>query len=310
MIVIFSEHHDVHALAVQSCLVRQLNKDAVILNVADYPTRWNIDLYVGAHDEYKIKTQETTISSAEVEGVWRRRIQPHAIHEAVSDPEVRHFCFSEAYSFFAGLIGNVTNVINTENSDLLASRKAYQLKAAKDIGLRIPDTLISSDPEEVKKFYECHHGNVIFKELTSTNFQFSETRLLEEHHLEFLGSAVFAPTIYQERINPRLHLRITIVDDELFCASIESEQEYAVSDWRLDPNPVIRAVETPPELGASLLELMRRLGIRYGAVDMVIGRDGECYFLEVNPGGQFLFVEIQTDQPISLALANAVSSKR
>ena len=51
---------------------------------------------------------------------------------------------------------------------------------------------------------------------------------------------------------------------------------------------------------------MRALGLRYGAIDMILDQNGEYYFLECNPGGQFLFVEIQTQQPISLALASAL----
>jgi hypothetical protein len=309
MILILAEPDDVHALAVHSCIVRYLKKDAVILNVADYPTKWNIDFFVGARNEYRIKGDTIAISSAEVEGVWRRRIMLPTIHEAVSDPEVRNFCFHEAHAFFIGFLGAVENVVNTESSEHLASRKAYQLKVATDVGLRVPDTLVSSEPASIRDFYDKHSGNVIFKVLTPTKFQFSETRVLQPADLQFIDSAIFAPTIYQERIVAQSHLRITLVDSEMFSAEVNVTRQEALLDWRLDPDPIIREAEIPSDVGAKLLLLMQRLGIRYGAVDMVVSRAGEPVFLEVNPGGQFLFVEIHTGQPISLAVARALGCR-
>ena len=51
---------------------------------------------------------------------------------------------------------------------------------------------------------------------------------------------------------------------------------------------------------------MRRLGIVYGAIDLRRTPDGRHVFLEVNPAGQWLFVEQATGQPIARALARAL----
>jgi hypothetical protein len=310
MILIFAESDDVHARMVCSRLRRDLGMDATILDTADYPVKWSADLLAGGTHEYRIKTPENTISSYEVTGVWRRRIKPCSIRDEITDREIRGFCRMEAMAFIVGLLGGLTNIVNSASSEHLASRKAFQLQAAVDAGLRVPETLISSDPKEIRNFYDQNSGEVVFKLLTPTRFQFSETRALRSDDLAFLGSAIFAPTIYQRKISPKCHLRVTIVDGETFCATITPSRDYAMLDWRLDPDPIIKEGDMPTSVTAGLLQLMRLLGLRYGAVDMILGNDDVYYFLEVNPGGQFLFVEIETEQPISLAVARALGSSQ
>jgi glutathione synthase/RimK-type ligase-like ATP-grasp enzyme len=48
---------------------------------------------------------------------------------------------------------------------------------------------------------------------------------------------------------------------------------------------------------------MRRLGLVYGAIDLRLTGDGRYVFLEINPAGQFRYVEEQTGQPLAAALA-------
>ena len=309
MIIIFCAPSDVHGLVVGSFLARELRKDVLLLNTADYPTKWNVDLCAGSHNEFAIKSNGRRVASAEIEGVWRRRCKPHEIHSAVTDRAARQFCFTEARSFLTGLMNACDNIINRADADARANDKTLQLRIASDVGLRIPDTLVSSDPTEIRAFYTRHLGNVIYKVLTNTEFQFSETRILHPSNLDFIESAVFAPTIYQEKIIARQHLRITMVDKQLFAASITARNQYATIDWRLDPDPIISPIDLPEDVNERLWRLMDVLGLRYGAVDMILTPAGEYVFLEVNPGGQYLFVEIATGQPISLALAGALCAK-
>lgn len=308
MIVIFAEPNDVHAATVQRALLSQLKKESLILDVADYPTKWRIDLYSGSIGHFRIRLADELIDSECIEGIWRRRVRMPRIHEAIADPEVRNFCLAEASSLFKGTVNCVPNVLNSEHSELLASHKAYQLKVAMDVGLLCPETLISSDSEEVGAFYEKRDGNIVFKALTAPRFQFSETRLLTVEHLQHLSCTAFTPTIFQQRIEPKFHLRITIVDGELFVARIHSVREFAVLDWRLDPDPAVQKSSIEDGLAAKLISMMQTLGLRYGAIDLIVGVDGNIYFLEVNPGGQYLFVEVATAQPISVAIARAISS--
>ena len=68
----------------------------------------------------------------------------------------------------------------------------------------------------------------------------------------------------------------------------------------------IRAVDLPPALSQRLLALMRRLGLVYGAIDLKQDEHGDYYFLEVNPAGQWQFVESRAGLPITQAHADAL----
>jgi hypothetical protein len=70
-----------------------------------------------------------------------------------------------------------------------------------------------------------------------------------------------------------------------------------------------QAHELPPETAAKLHELMGCLGLTYGAIDLRLMPEGRYVFLEVNPAGQFLYIEQATDQPIAAALAHVLLKK-
>jgi glutathione synthase/RimK-type ligase-like ATP-grasp enzyme len=44
---------------------------------------------------------------------------------------------------------------------------------------------------------------------------------------------------------------------------------------------------------------MHKLGLNFGAVDMILTPDGRYVFLEINPNGQWGWVEDLTGMPIS-----------
>jgi len=56
-----------------------------------------------------------------------------------------------------------------------------------------------------------------------------------------------------------------------------------------------------------LLRLLKHAGLRYGAIDMRRTPDGRYVFLEVNPAGQWRFVEEVTGQPITAAMASLLT---
>ena len=63
----------------------------------------------------------------------------------------------------------------------------------------------------------------------------------------------------------------------------------------------IEEVELPDRVRADLLQLMRRLGLVYGAIDMRLTPDGRYVFFEINPAGHWMFIEHRTGQPMTEA---------
>jgi hypothetical protein len=101
---------------------------------------------------------------------------------------------------------------------------------------------------------------------------------------------------------------ITAIGNRLFPAETDaSEGEYQV-DVRLNTNLKYRQHDLPVQVQEKLLEFMRALGLEYGAIDMRRTPDGEYVFFEVNPAGQFLYVETATGMKISEALADHLAA--
>ena len=114
----------------------------------------------------------------------------------------------------------------------------------------------------------------------------------------------YAPVIIHEYVPADVDLRVTVVGSEVFPAAIHSQDSAYPVDFRMDmANTRIEADELPADVSERLLELMARLGIVYGAIDLRRTPDGRHVFLEVNPAGQWLFVELATEQPIAAAVA-------
>ena len=57
------------------------------------------------------------------------------------------------------------------------------------------------------------------------------------------------------------------------------------------------------------MQLVEKLGLCYGAIDMVLTPDGRYVFLEINPNGQYLWIELATGLPISDAICSLLMSE-
>lgn len=255
--------------------------------------------------------------SPQPSAIWYRKVRSPVCPELM-DKGVYEFCLQENR---AALLGSLTS-INTSwmshpASVWQAEFKPFQLQLAKQVGLKIPRTLITNEPAAISDAFNSL-GSMIVKPCRSgyavvngEERSIYTSRLLKEH-LEFLDEARWSPAIYQELIPKRFDIRATVVGTEIFAAAIDSQSDpSAVVDWRHTDNPQLPhyAIELPNRLQDALLELMSKLGLTFGAIDLVQTPDGEFIFLEVNPNGQWLWIDDQLELGISDAIATWLSKK-
>jgi glutathione synthase/RimK-type ligase-like ATP-grasp enzyme len=106
-------------------------------------------------------------------------------------------------------------------------------------------------------------------------------------------------------------VRVTAVGGRLFAAEIDSRRAGSAADYRLVlERSRVRPTRLPSSVARGLRRLVAALGLRYAAVDLRQSASGEHLFLELNPSGQWLFVEARTRQPITRALAGLLSGAR
>ncbi|MEO0842828.1 MAG: MvdD family ATP-grasp ribosomal peptide maturase, partial [Cyanobacteria bacterium J06643_5] len=201
----------------------------------------------------------------------------------------------------------------------LAENKQLQLQVAEEIGLKIPRTLITNNPETVKQFAEeCQQG-IITKMLSSfaiyDNFGkekvvFTNPVTLED--INNLDGLNLCPMTFQEKVSKALELRTIIVGKNVFTAAVDSQAlQKSRYDWRKEGLALINAWQhhdLPKSIEKKLLKLMAYFGLNYGAIDIILTPDGEYVFLEVNPVGEFFWLEHCPGLPISQAIAELLIS--
>lgn len=245
------------------------------------------------------------ICLCQVGAVWYRRIRPYEFHEDLQDHTAKLFAWSEANEALLGVWYSLDCYwMNPPTADEVSQRKVRQLQVARRVGLSIPDTLVTNQPDAARQFVEAHGvGRVVRKAFRNIAQAPRETHLLREEDLALLDSVRYTPVIFQRFVPAGLDLRVTVVEDDIFAAAITSEDRYA-ADYRpgLGSAKVV-PYELPPAVAEKLLELMKIFGLQFGAVDFRVTPDGDHVFLEVNPAGEYLFISQRTGQPIPAAIA-------
>lgn len=310
-ILVVSHTHDLHAEEVMGHLTRR-GADAALFDTGRLPRETRIAI---GHDPASDWTATAhfdgrTLDMTTVRAVWWRRPQPFALHAELAGPGDQGFAIAETHAAVSGLWSLLdARWINDPDKDDRAARKAWQLKVARAVGLRVPRTCMTNDPDAARRFVAAEPGRVIYKAFSATERLWRETRVLEGDALAGLDAVRFAPVIFQEYIAGTADLRVTVVGDQVFAAAITNGGGGYEYDFRV---AMAEAVITPhilPEpVEKALLDLMAALGLAYGAIDLRLTPEGDYVFLEINPAGQWLFVEHATAQPIGAAIADLLVS--
>ncbi|MEE9321903.1 MAG: hypothetical protein V3U76_15770 [Granulosicoccus sp.] len=312
MIYLVSHPADLHATTVLGHL-EKMGEPVRLLDMSEFPQQRKLTI---AYENPSAPTLSLSNGSPEswdlgaTTSVWWRRPQAFELPE-MANSEIHSFTYNEWQEAVSGLWQLLPGLwINDPVRDQVAARKAYQLREAAIAGLRVPRTLITSDPDQARAFIKAlGMDNTVYKVFSATQHSWRETRVLRQVELAFLDSLELAPVIFQECIHADIDLRITVIGDKVFPASIRSVEGTYKVDFRMEmDNASIEPVKLPKKIETRLLKLMRRLGLVYGAIDMRLTEEGEYVFLEINTAGQWLFVEYETEQPIARALAELLAS--
>lgn len=314
LVLVVSSEDDDHARAVLSRLSEKGTR-AELLDLSRYPQRASLTLSYGRDGAHRFGLRRSDsgeeIPLSACGAVWWRRPQPVELHPEITRTTHRAFAHSEIHEALAGLwLAMDATWINHLTRDEEASHKPYQLRVAQEVGLQIPATCITSDPQEASAFIDQWGlERTIYKAFTATAHDWRETRLLKPDELNQLDNVRFAPVIFQEYIPLQLDLRITIVGDSIFAAAVDSSGLTYRIDYRMElGNAQVSPFQLPAPVVERLYALMDRLGLVYGAIDMRLTPEDQFVFLEINPTGQWLFIEERTGQPITEAFAQLLAS--
>lgn len=220
---------------------------------------------------------------------WRRSGPPQQLPPFVTNPVHTEVINSNCRAALLGILLNAFQGtwINHPIYAQAAENKIVQLQAATRAGLRVPQTLISQDPEVIRRFCEQHAYNVVVKPLHASKQQPLYTTMATREHLESDDSVALCPAIYQEYISGTRHIRAQCFGERVYAVQLDSD----ALDWRVTREINVSSFDLEEDIQRRLFELLNRLGLIMGVVDLKLTPDGEPVWLEINPQGQFLFME-------------------
>jgi glutathione synthase/RimK-type ligase-like ATP-grasp enzyme len=285
----------------------------VRFNTEDYPTSalltWSASVTGG-------RSQVTCPGSGswrseDVASVWYRRpVPPHPPPQV--DGERALWAVGEATEALAGTWQTLqARWVNDPERARLAGLKPRQLPLAAQIGFRIPETLVSNDPDSIREFLKRQRAGAVCKPLRDGHVPTADGKRL------FFTSVVTAQTVADERFAAEPYLfqelipkiadvRVTVIGRRVFGTRILSQREAdARLDWRrVDPRQLVHEpVELPSETAADCVKLLDECGLEFGAIDLAETENGYVFF-EINPNGQWAWIEKMTGQPLRSALAD------
>jgi glutathione synthase/RimK-type ligase-like ATP-grasp enzyme len=287
-------------------------REVVSIDLADFPAQAKVVLRWSADEatSYVVESANGTIDFKTARVGWWRRVRPFGVDKAVINPSMRVFAESETAQAVGGMLDALSCIwVNPRAADDAASHKPLQWAVAHELGLCLPRTLVTNNVDSARAFInEIGVGKTIFKPFLASIESWRETRLVQQQDLDKLESVKYAPVIFQEYVEG-VDLRITVVGDSIYAAEIDARKtSYPVDMRMVVGEALVRQVTLPHKLQQSILKLQHRLGLRYGAIDMRRTAEGEYIFFEVNPAGQWLFVEQRTGMAISQAVADFLGS--
>lgn len=258
----------------------------------DYSTNFDkLQLQLANHNNFK--------------SVWFRRTKLPAID--IEDSGTKAFILSE----YDALLNNILGVIESPkwlskpNEVYNAENKFLQLSTARKLGFKIPNTLITNSREKIKNFYEENNGDIIIKPLSTSRIIHANgiehifTNKVLSNDINNIGDFDITPAIFQKNIDKKRELRITVVNDEVFSAYVDSQVQVETSiDWRKKRLQFHQA-KIPEYLAKMCLKLVKSLNLSFGAIDLIQTNQDEYFFLEINPNGQWAWIEFDTNLQIS-----------
>lgn len=248
----------------------------------------------------------------ELHSVYYRRPRRFAFDPAISSEQL-NWCEGQARYGFWGVLENLpVTWINAPSAVQSAEYKPRQLQLAHQAGLSVPNTMITSQPQEVAVFASDVGGAIVTKALYARMPRDEDgyptgvlyTAEVPADRYSDPGIAVTAH-LFQAKIDSVCDVRVTVVGDTIYAAAIHRQPGgEAALDWRKNHKSIrYQPCEVPAEVARGVRQLMGALGLTFGALDFAVDEVGVWWFYEINPNGQWLWIEQQTGLPISAALA-------
>jgi glutathione synthase/RimK-type ligase-like ATP-grasp enzyme len=317
-VLIITNDHDEHADAV----IRELTKRNVPVfrfHPEDFPDACSVSIEL--HDgriEGELRNADERVAFDDICAAWYRRARNlfEGRRLSLTAETLDNYVRAQSTATLAALCESLHTLwVGHPQKLRRAEVKALQLAKASAAGLRTPHTLISNAPAQVKSFVDglgdadCAVKPLIALGVTDAQgYRLPLTTTLPPRHS--LASVAAAPTIFQPYVPKAFELRCVVIGDKIFCAKMDSQaSDRTRIDWRAgepDHEPFV----LPEGVETSIRRLMVSFELNFASLDMIVTPEGEFVFLELNPNGQWLWLEREVGLPLVASMADLLTTNQ
>ena len=279
------------------------------VNIEDYPLEISLSYYPGLDAIPKLVVYGKAFDLSVVTAVWYRVPYEYSARRWAVDYQMTRFIEASCNHLWSPLeLFLKCFWLDRPLAVRKASYKLHQLAVAADLGLCIPKTCVTNDPEAVKHFRNSLADEMVVKTICGGALHTDEgvyavyTNPVSDSDMEKIDTVNQCPCQFQEYVPKEVELRVIVVGSQVFAIEIHSQQsEKTKHDWRhYDFAKVAHRVHAlPNSVRDQCLALVHALDLRFGAIDMIVTPSGEYVFLEINPTGQYQWLESMTGLPIT-----------
>ncbi|MFF2849555.1 ATP-grasp ribosomal peptide maturase [Streptomyces sp. NPDC058001] len=295
-------------------VVEELNRRALPVfraDMSEFPLRLTLAASLsGSRWHGTLSNDRRTLDLASVRSVYYRRPTRPKFPQRMS-PQARKVAETEARSGFGGLLSALPcRWLPPPGKAADAEYKPLQLRVAAEVGLSVPRTLITNDPDAARHFADSIGGPLVYKPFSpvrgtvhgETAAVYASIITADDLPHPDIGTTAH---LFQEWVPKAHEVRLTAIDGRIFAAEIHADSDAGHVDWRSDyDSHTYEICEPPPEVATGVLRMLGRLGLPYGAFDFVVTPEGNWRFVEVNPSGQYGFIEQATGLAITAAICD------
>jgi len=307
--LIFGQTSDLHIKSV----LEQISFETIplILDLSKFGTdyvatyKYNDSLSLSIRDK-----NNNVFDLSSVKKIWWRRPQPF-IPEKDLDEKLNSYAIQEMNCFWGGILSSLQyqhiDWFNDFDKHRAMDRKLNQLNLANQIGFLIPETCVTTDSDEAEEFIKKHNNEIIFKSFSGSEDFWQPTRKYDPKDAKFLKTLVNCPVIFQKYIESIAEYRVTIIENKMHIAIKRTESSKYKYDIRIDLSLKYEISTLPLVIEEKLYRFMKLAGLKYGAFDLILSKNHEIFFIEINPAGQFMHIELETGLKISESMAQSLS---
>ncbi len=303
-VLILTHEDDPHSKSVCNYFDKQgINYFEVLTDrlIEDYNLTFNL-----SNGIFHLSDSERQIEINEDWNIWNRRVMdptmPSKIHKELED-----IVYTETERTWQGMLfSHRGKVINRPQANFNANNKVDQLLFTSNYGngIKVPETILTNNPTDFKKFYS-ELSKISFKLLrapivkTSVKDEYLTcyNNVVTDKHIKRAELIKNNPSMFQEYIEKKYEIRITALEDKVVGIKIDSQNsDLSIVDFRRYDfdNVSYEKIDLPKNVENFCLDMLKHYDLSFGEFDFIKNKKDEYVFLEINPNGQWLWLELQS----------------